>query len=107
MSALLFLLRHLKANFFFYLFLACVAVIFVQHSQVEKLRGQIELKDSQLAAIEKQAVDYTLRLSRLQEKLKEDQQVSYLNSQRILGTPVSNDCFESMAWARDQSVYLK
>lgn len=107
MSALLFLLRHLKANFFFYLFLACVCVIFVQHSQVEKLGAQIKLKDNQLAAIEKQAVDYTIRLNKLQEKVKEEQQVSYLNSQRILGSTVSNDCNQSLSWARDQSGYLK
>lgn len=107
MSTLLFLLRYLKTNFFFYLFVISSFIVIIQHGTLEKLRHQITIKDGQLSAIENEALDYTVRINKLQEKVKEDQQISRLNSQRILSSNVSDNCKDSMAWAVNQSGYLK
>jgi hypothetical protein len=78
-----------------------------QHNKVQSLKYQITLKDNELTSIVKQAADYTARINNLQDKVKEDQKVSLMNSQRILSSHVSDNCNDSMAWAINQSGYLR
>lgn len=107
MNIIFFVAKYITKNIFFYLFIGSSLVIIYQHSKIERLTFNCQLKEQKLEAIEKESDAYSMRLIALQEKLKEEEENSRLSAERILSQKVTDDCEKTLYWAIDQTKYLK